>query len=497
MTVRREPLTRWRSPASAVLTNEFYPSGRPPFAPFPTVTNLMNANLCPVALYHDFIHGIENALMEQYPLQRRGELFHRFIAYLKLSLRNGDFQLRGDLRSQRQIIINLFRQFSRAQAFTLNESNDIWRLYVEPWVTRKLQNQDLQNISDADQFFFEISVANPRIRFPLNDGIRNYPLRGRIDEVDLTRRRIIERTIKGDSTDSNVPLLKDYQVWLLWKILCSLDSGQLPPAWNNVNFQDFELIVETPHRDFPISDNPEYISHTHWAYAWINDISVSESPGVFREVFENAQCSPENVHPHCRHPFINCFPRLYQFPRSRPEIRLTFQPWYRLLLWEQMWKGHLWHYQLLTLNREELVNLGLVIETQIVSPQGYQLELEIIGREVSTLRGYDYCTVIPYGTLHCGLKLNARLIRMEGNRIFLQLETRSPSFSRGALLLLSPEAPSPIMREPPIFLDRQMQSALFRLKRIGSENEQRARRRSLIQLLEAIFGIRRLRRGRR
>ena len=79
----------------------------------------------------------------------------------------------------------------------------------------------------------------------------------------------------------------------------------------------------------------------------------------------------------------------------------------------------------------------------------------------------------------------------------LQLDGILPAISQEAILLLSPDIPAPIMKEPPIFLDRQIQSALFRLRHIGTQNEQRARRRSLIQLLEAIFGTRPIRRGRR
>ena len=99
MTVERHPLPRWRYPRSDVLRNQVFASGRPPFALFPTVTNLINANLCPVALYHDLIHGIENALIrgDLRTVKRRGELFHNFIAYLKLSIKNGEFELRGDI----------------------------------------------------------------------------------------------------------------------------------------------------------------------------------------------------------------------------------------------------------------------------------------------------------------------------------------------------------------------------------------------------------------
>ena len=496
MTARREPLTRWRYPDTATLSSVF-PSGRPPFAPFPTITNLLNANLCPAAIYHDLLHGIESALMEQYPIERRrGELFQEFIAHLKFSLRNRTLSLTGlDIQTQQGRIRSLFFGFAQSQGFSTNAASDLWRLYIEPWVRRKLQNGELINISPDDQFFFEISVANHRVPFSLNNGIRNYPLRGRVDEIDFTNGRIIERTIRGASSDNAPPMLKDYQVWLLARLLFSLQANQMPSSWREIRFQDFSLIVETPFRDFTVPfENPNHTIDTHYAFAWINDISLSESPGVYREVFENAICSPENPNPLCQYPFINCFPRIYPYPQSRPEVRQTFQPWYRLLLWEQKWKGHLWQYQLLMLNRKQLIDRGLILEARMVSSTGNQLEIEIIGRQASSLRGYDYCTIIPYGSLFCGLRLNARLIGVRGNNVIMDLGDSRNILSQEVLLLPSEVSP-PIMKEPLTFLDRQMQSALFRLQHIGCESLSRAQQRSVIQLLEAIFGIRPLHRG--
>jgi len=456
--------------------------------------------------------------------------FHKFIAYLKLSLKDGSFGLRGDISSQLQVIRSRFFDFSQHQGSDV--SNDLWRLYVEPWITRNLQNGDLQRLSSDTRIFFELTVANSRIPFPIDNGIRNYPLMGRIDEIDLTNRRIIERTIRGESSDTNPPLLKDYQVWLLWKILCSLRREQLPSDWANINFRDFELIVETPYCDFSIPLDPTnprdghtYVMDTHYAYAWINDICFD--PRTHREAWDH-RCVPENPdRPECGHLWINCLRHHYHFPRSRPEVRQAFAPCYRFLLWEQIWKG-IWYYQLLMriliylsfrsilyillgifpcfwgvfqnslmLSRQDLFDLGMIIETQIISSQNNQMELGVIWRDVNTLRGYDSCTVIPYGTTFCGLKLNARLTRAEENRIFIELDNTLQAQSEGALLLLSPDTPFPIVKEEPlIFLDRQIQLSLFGLEHIGSDDENNARRRSLIQLLEAVFGTRALRRGR-
>jgi hypothetical protein len=167
MVVRRELLIRWRYPDQNIIAGQAFPSGKPPFAPFPTITNLLNANLCPVAIYHDLLHGIENAFIRQYPLARRGELFHNFIAYLKLSLRSRNFELtEADVLTQQRTIYDLFLRFAQNQGFLTNEAHDLWRLYIEPWIRRKLQNGELQAISPNDQIFFELSVANHSVPFP-------------------------------------------------------------------------------------------------------------------------------------------------------------------------------------------------------------------------------------------------------------------------------------------------------------------------------------------
>jgi len=172
MTVERYPLSRWRYPRSEVLRNQVFASGRPPFGPFPKVTNLVNANLCPVALYHDLIHGIESALIrgDLRTLKRRGKLFHNFVAYLKLSIRNGDFKLRGDIPSQLSSIQNMFLRFSQSQGFQISESNDIWRLYIRPWVGRKLESGELQSITSDTKYFLKFRLQILMCLFHLKVG---------------------------------------------------------------------------------------------------------------------------------------------------------------------------------------------------------------------------------------------------------------------------------------------------------------------------------------
>jgi len=437
MTAKREPLPRWRYPSRNCLLGTEFPSGRPAFTPLPTVTNLLNANLCPVAIYHDLIHGVDNALIPQYGKEKqRRDLFHKFISRLKLSLKNRTFILSGyDIQSQLGMVQDLFLCFSHRQGFSTAEASDILKLYIEPWIRRKLRS--------------------------------------------------------GES------LYKDYQVWLLWKILYSLKLEQLPPQWNSVDFQNFDLVVETPYNDFTIKpDNEGHVMDTHYAYAWINDISISESSGVFQEVFENAVCTPLTPHAECWHKFLNCFTRDYPYPQSRPEIKRTFKPWYRLLLWEKIWEGDLFQYQLLMLSREELIRQGLISEGQIVSFKDNKMELEVGEENIGSIRGHDRYTIIPYGTLFCGKRETATLVEAEKNHLTMELHGIEEIFFKDAILLPLPsDSPPPIMQEPPAYLKKQMQKALLRLQYSGVIKPEKSQEKSLVQLLEGVFGRQSIRRG--
>jgi hypothetical protein len=495
--VSRQPLSRWKYPSNELLIKRAFASDKPPFAPFPTVSNLMNAALCPVAIFHDLIHGQANALIGNYEVERRGDLFAGFIAYLKFALKKGELLLKGDRRSMKGQVQTIFTSYSQQHGFPINATTDLWKSYMDPWVERKLDNGELFSIGSASQLFFEVTVANPKTPFPIEGGIRNYPLIGRVDEIDLTNKRIIERTIKGSNGSELPPKLKDYQVWLYKQLLCSLSVSQKPPQWKDVDFNTFETMVETPFMDYVIEENPQFVEDTHSGYAWISDISTSESQSVFKEVFQNQACAPENPNEDCGFPFITCFHKRYAYPRARPEIRQAFQPWFRMLLWEQVWSGHLWRYRALMLNRDELLEQGIILESKIVGNENGTIELELPDKTAASLRGYDYCTIIPFGTMSCGLNLPARLVKTKDNRVFLHVSNRATDLSDYALLLVPPEGVAPMISEPPNFLQRQTQSSLFWLKNVGTEDPDKANQESTIQLLEAVFGTKRLRRGKK
>ena len=503
MTEKRVPLSRWSKLRTNVLYGEVFPSGNPGFGPFPTVTNLLNAEFCPVAILHNLLHGRDYALLggpDYYEIKKRGALFDGFIAHLKKSLMKGELKLSGyNIPAQEgKIKEELFHPFAeRYYRFRFNTREELWSRYIEPWMRRKLQNGELQSISssDKDKVFFEISVANSHVPFSYKSGKRSYPLKGRIDEIDIKRKRIIERTIKGSSSDDKPPTLKDYQGWLLWKILSSLKRDRLPPQWNSVNFQDFELVVETPHKDFTVPhESPNYVQDTHSAYAWIHDISISESHGIRQKVYENRACTELNKNHECGLLNNTCYHKNYPHPQCRPEIKQIFKSWYQYLLWERIWKGDLFQYQLLRLPKEELIEKKLILEGKIISFGDNKIELEI--SKDSSLGGYNEYTIIPFGTLFCGKHMRAKLSEIKGNRLILEFQNKWISPSGTAILLPDIlESSSPLLQKPPTFLEEQKQRGLLKLQQSGAIKEDRAKDRSWVQLLEAIFGIKPLKRS--
>jgi hypothetical protein len=467
---------------NSVLLETRYKYGRPPFDPFPTVTNVVNASKCPVAILHDILHGIDDVtiLPKEYGL---GDLYQKFTAHLKLSAAKGDVPSPSDIRYR-------YEMFARGENERTKE--DCWRYYLQPWYSRKLEE-----LSEANEnIFFEVSVANTYIPFRLGNKNPTYPLRGRIDEIDLKNKRIIERTIKGRRADEAPPLLKDFQLWLLWKILSSVNKEHYPERWKNVNFKDFELIVETPYHDFVVKkDNPEFERKAHIAYAWIKDLANGGKSEF--EAYQHRACTYTSADPECG-ARLACFGHRYKHPTCRTEIHKEFRKFYPPLFWQQMWDYHLFRYQLLMLKKKDLEELGYLSEGKVVGLKEGKIEIEmdprlatpILERQISS---GEIENLLVIGSFFLGVEIKARFEEMKGNILLMDIGTKKfPPFEKAEVL--PPE--SSILKTSPWFLSRISQKELFKLERWGFEKDDKAEKHSVIQLLESVFGRKRIRRAR-
>jgi len=476
----------WQRPRIDVLLKEQYKQDEPPFDPFPTVTNILNAEFCPVASLHDLLYGFQNAMIVpgNYPV---GNLFHRYIAHLKSSIIEGK-----RLPNINEILYD-FDEYSRNED---GKTRRAGQLYVEPWIQRKYKEFD--DIKRNGNIFFEVSIANVYVPFRLHEGTRSYPIRGIIDELDLDRKRIIERTIKGDVEDEFPPPLKDFQVWLLWKTLSSIKKEKYPKPWGKIDFKDFRLIVETPYKDFIIEkENPEFEDKTHKAFAWISDISKERK--ATGEAWASRACTFNN-RKECGNSY-SCYGR----QRSRPdpesglEFRQSMRPYFRPLFWEQMWEHHLLWYQL-TMLPEKLIKKELakyVSVGKIIKEEENSIVLKIDGSMAPVIErhigGVDSCDII-FGSFQLYIQKNAKVeeINQSAKEIHLKLNTKMVLPEKHVSILF-PE--TSMLSESPWFLNRHKQKDIRLLEKWSLDDQRKANSHSVIRMIECIFGSGVLKKG--
>jgi hypothetical protein len=474
----RTPKEIWQRPRFDILIEKRYKQDEPPFDPFPEVQHVINADFCPIASVHDLLYGSGNATMILAREDKVENLFHSFISNLKNEIGRSDYPV--DL----QYIIIRFEEYARY------EDNNIRRacgLYLESWLYRKLK--ELANIKGNDKIFFEISVANAKVPFKIGAKTRSYPLYGHINELDFTKKRIIERTIRGDPADDFPPISKDFQVWLLWKTLVSIEKEHYPKAWKGTDFNDFELIVETPYGDFPVEKNvPDFERKAVEAYTWISDITKERR--ATGEAWRSRACTIKNKK-ECGLAW-SCYGKTRARPTSRSEMRQHVGIFYRPLLWEQMWEHHLLRYQLTMLpEKTQKKFLGKYISIgKVVKEDKEKIVLEIENGIAPALErrinGENSCTVV-FGSFMLGIEREAIIESMDPakKQIVVRLPKRGKSPSSQVKVLFPDMS---VVTEGPWFLKRITQKEMYKLEKWGYDNPKRADANSVIRMMECIFG---------
>lgn len=489
----RVPLRKWMRPTQQALKGKVYHSGRPKFYPFPTVTNLINATLCPVAVLHDLLHGVDwAAISSPQWLQGEGNLFHDFTAFLKSLIIKEELQPTGVNEVRYEYI-------SWARRIATDARDRCWNHYLEPWSRRKFE--ELLQIDRGARIFFEIFVANAYVDFPSGKSSysypRTYPLRGKIDEIDIDNKKLIERTIKGRSSDENPPRLKDYQLWLLWKILCSVPSSDYPEQWKGTDFSDFDLVVETPFKDFLVDkDNPKFADYVHDAYTWIYDLSFDRR--AIWEAYQSKNCTFSERDDDCGL-LSFCYRRRQPYPTCRSEMRRVFRDMYRPMLWERMWNWHLFQYQLVMLADSDLEHLGLISKGEVVTSSEERITIKVpkklVGPIIASGSGIGRYLILPFGTFLAGKRMQATLEQRKENLLTMKVPKKEIPTSR-TILILPVETDLPILKSRPWYLTKVIQRDMFSLEYFGAKNPDKASSDSVVQLIESIFGRKALRRER-
>jgi len=486
-------LAKWNYPRHEIL-EQVYPAGKPPFDPFPNVTELINAFHCPRAIYHYLHHAEEGACIPRTATAgwRSGETFHGFIELVKNSIIEG--KLSFGSKNPQQAINYSWSLFINSNLSKNIEKYDVfWKQYIEPWIRRK--SNELASLGPNSKNYFELTVANTKIQFKtIEGGIRNYPLTGRIDEIDLNQKQIIERTLRNEITP------KDYQVWLLWKILCSIDKSQYPENLKDVDFSTFDLIVETPTTDTKVDKiNPEFEYRTHDCYAWIHDLTFD--PKAVAEAYLNSACTYENKKD-CGLSWM-CYAHKWPFPMCRGEMRRKFKDMYRALLWEKIWGYDLFQYRFLSLEQDKLEKQALLCRATIVPKsqrnKTFQVRIDnplqagLIWAKASD--DTDRFLVI-FGNFSIGRRHRATMARIAPNLFSVRIENGGQPSLSSQPLIATTGTDFLVSEEHPTYLITGLQKDLHNLEFRGAKNPDRAQGDSKIQVLEAIFGSRPITRGR-
>jgi len=353
---------------------------------------------------------------------------------------------------------------------------------VRKWLRKRFVN--LGDLTGAKIYFGVHALGKVKIE---GNEKTPYPLYGEIDEVDISNCRIIERTIKEP------PELKDYQLWLYWKLLCNIPDRERPEIFQGIKFEDFDLIVETPNRDILVEkENPEYCKMAHDGFAWVHDLSSVEGSRVILEAYKEAEkfCSSSQPWNRCNLHHHICRIGSMTYPRARQSMHREIRKFYLSLLYEQMWTHHLFLYQLLQLSPQELEgwklqsgelvsvdDRGIATIKIEQSPPHLLLESE----EDEDIYEFD----IIFGTPKLGLRRKGVKESIEGNTIKVKLKGSGP-LPRD-VHIISPRIS--IYREQPWFLYRLRQRGMRELeRRLGCKRESTARKNLLVQFVEAAFG---------
>jgi hypothetical protein len=468
--------------------NNVYEADAPPFDPFPTVTLVVKTAFCPLAMVHDLFHGLSSPIVDEEAeaaVQRRGgwgvgKFYHYFTALVKYRVGIGElpvdqYAIRRELERE--------RQRHRPQEV------DGARYYIEPWLRNRIAEGDLVANEDT---YFEVQVS-ARTRFRSKEGVISTFLVGKIDELDLQNNRIIERTTRGERGSPHPPSYKDYQVWLLWKIISSLNEPYIPRAWRR-DYSNTKLFVETPHDVYEVDKNrPEFEDMTIRALSLIRDVSnrntwVRAISRIYQEAIP--ECRSQAKQRVCG--IVHCYMRRRRYPRSRPAIHREFRWMYLPLLWDAMWKKDKLRYQLVKCSLDELRELGVLCEGRIIESERGKLKISLSPPDFDVVRRRDLeergCKLL-IGSPAFGIETDAWIEEIGDAECTLSYEWRKmPSTHHVSLLF--PEAS--LFRIAPVFLNKQRQRHLFSLERWGKDIEREAMSDPTIQLLEATFGRLRL-----
>jgi hypothetical protein len=435
---------------------------------------MVKTAFCPLLAVHEMFHGLSSPLVDpeaETRVYHAGELFHQLAAEVKVEVGSGRLPPSVDA---------IMPEVLKAAAMRARQRTEIKDVeyYIRPWIASRLREG---NLAAGTKTLFEVQVIG-WVKFSADSESLTAPVVGRIDELDLERNRLVERTTRGEKNSPNPPLLKDYQVWLLWKILTSLEPEDIPKPWR-ANYRNVELVVETPHNCYTVrKDNPEFEKLSIFVLSWIHDFAEPyRGPLAVADAYKVSipPCRAHRKHRECG---VNyCIWKRRTYPRSRPQ----FWEDYRALFQEVMWRRDLTLYRLLCLQPAELVRLGVLCQGKIKSWERGRIILEMDASNLRVLRRIDpgetECRLLV-GTPKFGVEVPASVEEQSGSTCRVAYSAAKLPETDYAFLLF-PEAL--VLKSAPFFLNKLRQRHLYSLEKWGKDKKEEAEKDPTIQLLEA------------
>lgn len=460
----------WEKPYDYELDGQVFPWGRPHFHPFPTVGEIVAAAFCPRAAFHLLLNDRDPFIRFGTFSAEVGEGYHKCIRVLKYMVSAGSSFTRDMLQ---QVAVKV----GGANAKYILE-------YLRKWEKQGC----IYNVQKGDRLLFEVTVSS-KISF----GGGTCFVRGKIDEIDLSNREIVERTIKP--LDVAKAQLKDFQLWLLWMILCSISPSQRPDGLKKENFKSYKLFLETPEKKVRVTPKRQYENDLADALKWIRWIVGKNS--IWRNVVQASKlrCSPGNKKPGCELPNV-CFQRKLKHPQSRREMILYLAGQWKAQVWEQMWRHDLQEYKLVLRDYASLQRQGVVLKAKVVSLSKGQVKLEFASpADALSVLGEgkrEEALELIFGTPQLGIRVPVKAEGLEGNLLTLEMDEVPYEAPKPFLMQYSSVA---VYCRAPIFLIRRTQRDTFAFTRRGAKSDKDAEKKGTIQLVEAIFGARRIKEG--
>ncbi len=466
---------RWNPPDDSILDGDVYPEDEPPFDMFPSVTEIVATTFCPRAGYRLLIQALNPFTERGFPA-KIGQLYHMCIAWLKRYI-SGSSAI--SLSSLDEILTGIAGTNTR---YIRRDVKKWWRTHRA-------------FVEKGDIYFFEMYVSG-EIRFSHG----NCFVRGKIDEIDITNKKIVERTTKP--IDLALRQRKDFQLWLLWRILSSIPPDKRPAELKNEDFEDYELVLETPNDKQTVKPRRDYEQMLYSTLrGWIRPIKKG---GVWMSIKRTIRCDPaEAKEKACGLRWI-CFQRNYRYPEGRIRLRTTLTHRWRALLWETIWLQDLQEYRLILRNYQELAQNGTLAlgSVERIKETPTELEVEVdFGNDLlasgieAEAKRTPLCAIV-YGTPSMGIRLSVDVRDRKDSRITL-IVREDPSIPHPPLPYLPNQifitsAPVAMYSPPPVFLYKRAQHDSFIFTTRGTDKERIAERRANVQLLEGFFGRRRL-----